>query len=111
VPAASARDRKAALATLEKAELVYALTRYPRSEVLDRARDVETLREGLQAIRDAARELSAPRREELKIPWKQLEDPPEDDEALWALAKKIAPVIIEELSPLVPKRSRTRRGR
>ena len=41
--ALSVRDKKALLALVEKAQLVYLLTRYPKKQVLDDPTDVEKL--------------------------------------------------------------------
>ena len=57
--ALTARDRAATLAILENAQWVYALGRYPKKQVLDDAVDVRMLRERVEAMRNAAGQLSA----------------------------------------------------
>jgi hypothetical protein len=57
--AVSARDKKALLALLEQAQLVYLLTRLPKKQVLDDPKDVARLEDGLAAMRATARDLSA----------------------------------------------------
>jgi hypothetical protein len=45
VPALTARDRAAVLAILENAQWVYALSRYPKKQVLDDQVDMKMLRD------------------------------------------------------------------
>jgi hypothetical protein len=98
----SARDRAAALAILEHAQFVYALGRYPKKQVLDDPVDVKTLRDRVEAMRVAARELTAAQKKRVDVPWHELEDETDDaSEALWKVAKKITPKIIVGLLPLV----------
>ena len=97
----TADDRKAAIAVLEQAQFVFALSRYPKKQVLDDPRDVRALRERLEAMREAARRLSAEQRRRLSVPWEQLDDLDSGSEAVWTAAKKVTPKIIAELTPLV----------
>jgi hypothetical protein len=100
--ALSPRDTKAVLALLEKAQLVYLLTRYPRKQVLDDPADVERLETGLADMRAAAKELSAKIREEhALIQWDELAKKPETPELAWRVAKRVAPTVVRELVPLV----------
>jgi hypothetical protein len=87
---------------LEHAQWVYALGRYPRKQVLDDPVDLRMLRERVGAMRKAAGELSAAQKKKLDIPWARLEeDPDETPEMLWAVAKKVVPMLIAEMRPLV----------
>jgi hypothetical protein len=100
--AASARDTKALLALIEKAQLVYLLTRYPRKQVLDDPADVERLVAGLSDMRAAAKELSPKIREDHPlIQWDELAKKPDTPELAWRVAKRIAPTVVRELVPLV----------
>jgi hypothetical protein len=102
VAALSAGDRKAALAILENAQWVYALSRYPKKQVLDDPVDVRMLRDRVIATRKAAGDLSAAQRKKLDIPWGTLDDEADESpDALWNVAKKVTPKIIAELRPLV----------
>ena len=69
--------------------------------MLDDPRDVRALRERLEAMREAARGLSAEQRRTLDVPWEQLDDLDSGSEAVWKAAKKVTPKIIAELTPLV----------
>ena len=98
----STSDRKAALAILENAQWVYALGRYPKKQVLDDPVDVKMLRDRVEAMRRAARELSAAQKKKLEVPWDKVdEEADEAPDALWAMAKKVTPKLIAELRPLV----------
>ena len=97
----TADDRKAAIAVLEQAQFVFALSRYPKKQVLDDPRDVRALRERLEAMRQAARGLSAEQRKKLGVPWEQLDDLDSGSEAVWTAAKKVTPKILAELTPLI----------
>jgi hypothetical protein len=102
VAALSSSDRKAALAILENAQWVYALSRYPKKQVLDDAVDVRMLRDRVAATRTAARSLSAAQKKKLDVPWDKLDDEGDDEpDALWDVAKKVTPKIIASLRPLV----------
>jgi hypothetical protein len=97
----SAGDRRAILALLEPAQLVYGLTLLPKKSVLDDPHDVELLRQRLQAMRTAADGISKGVRESTKVPWLLLLDERDSPNELWATAKKVTPKILSELSPLV----------
>jgi hypothetical protein len=98
----TARDRKAALAILENAQWVYALGRYPKKQVLDDPVDVKMLRDRVEAMRRATRELSTAQKKKVDVPWDKVEADADDaPEALWAMAKKFTPKVIAELRPLV----------
>ncbi|MGH2471355.1 MAG: hypothetical protein ACRDG6_02990 [Candidatus Limnocylindria bacterium] len=97
----TARDRAAALAILENAQWVYALGRYPKKQVLDDPVDVRMLRDRVEAMRKAARDLNAAQKKKVDVPWDKVEDTDESPEALWAMAKKVTPKLIAELRPLV----------
>jgi hypothetical protein len=97
----SARDRKAVLALLEPAQLVYGLTRLPRKSALGDPADVQLLRQRLAAMRAAASELSKEVRDRTKVPWLLLLDDRDSPDQLWVTAKKVTPKLIAELSPLV----------
>jgi hypothetical protein len=95
------RDRRAALAVLENAQFVYALSRYPKKQVLDDPVDVRALRERLEAMRKAIGELSAAQRKEVDVPLRELDDIDSGTEAVWRAAKRVTPKVIAKLSPLV----------
>jgi hypothetical protein len=100
--ALSARDKKPVLALIEKAQLVYLLTRYPKKQVLDDAGDVAKLENGLTDMRAAARELSAKIRDEhALVRWDELAKEPESAELAWRVAKRVTPTVIRELMPLL----------
>ncbi|TMF23137.1 MAG: hypothetical protein E6I28_13550 [Chloroflexi bacterium] len=94
-------DLKAALEILRNAQFVYGLSRYPKKQVLDDPIDVKTLRGRLEAMRAAAKGLSAAQREKLDVPWADLEAIDSGTEAVWKAAKRATPKIIAELTPLV----------
>lgn len=97
----SARDRRAILALLEPAQLVYGLTLLPKKSVLDDPRDVDLLRQRLAAMRAAAEGVSKAVRESTTVPWLLLLDDRESPDELWSTAKKVTPKVLSELSPLV----------
>ena len=98
----TARDKKALLALIEKAQLVYLLTRYPKKQVLDDAGDVSKLETGLAEMRTAAKELSAKIRDDhALVRWDELAKEPESAELAWSVAKRVTPTVIRELMPLL----------
>jgi hypothetical protein len=98
----SARDKKALLALIEKAQLVYLLTRYPKKQVLDDAGDVGKLETGLADMRVAATELSAKIRDDhALVRWDELDKKPDSPDLLWRVAKRVTPTVIRELMPLL----------
>lgn len=100
--AVSARDKKALLALLEQAQLVYLLTRLPKKQVLDDAKDVARLEEGLAGMRAAARDLSASLRESHGgVQWDELAAKPDNPDLLWRRAKRLGPQVIRQLRPLL----------
>jgi hypothetical protein len=102
VPTLTARDRAATLAILENAQWVYALSRYPKKEVLDDEIDVKMLRDRIAAMRKAAHDLSPAQRKKVDVPWTRLEDDPDETpDMLWTVAKKVTPKVLAELRPLV----------
>jgi hypothetical protein len=102
VPGLTAKDRAATIAVLENAQWVYALSRYPKKQVLDDEIDVKMLRDRIAAMRKAAQGLSLAQRKKVDIPWGRLEeDPDETPDMLWTVAKKVTPKVLAELRPLV----------
>ena len=102
MPSLTARDRAAILAVLENAQWVYALTRYPKKQVLGDAVDMKMLRDRIGAMRRAAQDLSEAQRKKLDVPWARLEeDPDETPDMLWTVAKKVTPKVLSEMRPLV----------
>ena len=102
VPGLTSRDRAATLAILENAQWVYALSRYPKKQVLGDEIDLKMLRERIGAMRKAAQELSPAQRKKVDIAWGRLEeDPDETPDMLWVVAKKVVPTVLSELRPLV----------
>jgi len=101
VLAISDKDREAVLKVLRNAQFVYGLSRYPKKQVLDDPADVMALRERLEAMRAAAKGLSAAQRAKLDVPWADLEAIDSGTEAVWKAAKRATPKIIAELTPLV----------
>lgn len=100
--AVSARDKKALLALLEQAQLVYLLTRLPKKQVLDDAKDVARLEQGLAGMRAAARDLSASLRENHGgVQWDELAEKPDNPDLLWRRAKRLGPQVIRQLRPLL----------
>ena len=102
VPGLTSRDRAATLAILENAQWVYALSRYPKKQVLADEIDLKMLRDRIGAMRKAALELSPAQRKKLDVPWGRLEDDPDETpDMLWTVAKKVTPKVLSELRPLV----------
>ncbi len=100
--AVSARDKKALLALIEHAQLVYLLTRYPKKQVLDDAADVRRLDEGLAAMRVAANDLSASLRDAHgAVPWDELAKKPDSADLAWRKGKRLAPTVLREFVPLL----------
>jgi hypothetical protein len=100
--ALTARDRTVSLAILENAQWVYALSRYPKKQVLHDPVDLKMLRDRVGAMRQASRGLSAAQKKKLDVPWDTVdEEADERPDALWAMAKKVIPKIMAELRPLV----------
>jgi hypothetical protein len=100
--ALAARDKKTLLTLIEKAQLVYLLSRYPKKQVLDDSADAARLEDGLEGMRLAAREL--PERikaDHALIPWDELAKKPDSVELAWRRAKRVAPTMIRELAPLL----------
>ena len=98
----STRDKKALLALIEKAQLVYLLTRYPKKQVLDDAGDVAKLENGLADMRAAAKDLSAKIRDDhALVRWDELAKTPDSPELAWRVAKRVTPTVIRELMPLL----------
>jgi hypothetical protein len=96
------RDKKALLALIEHAQPVYLLTRYPKKQVLEDKADVRRLQDGLEGMRDAAKALPAALKERhAMIPWDELAHEPDSDDLLWRRAKRIAPTVLRELTPLL----------
>ena len=96
------RDKKALLALIEHAQPVFLLTRYPKKQVLDDPVDVKRLANGLAGMRAAAKALPAALRERhAMIPWDELAQTPDSQDLLWRRAKRIAPTVIRELTPLL----------
>src|SRR5205814_7653055 len=91
VTALSARDRKAALHVLQAAQVAYALSRFPKKQVLDGADDQKRLRDSITATRAAAADLSAALRDRTDIKWQDLIAGADDDEAAWRIAKRVIP--------------------
>src|SRR5256712_10065356 len=92
--ALSASDRRATLEVLRSAQFVYGLSRYPKKQVLDDPADVKALRERLQAMRAAAKGLSAAPRANLDVPSADLEAIDSRSEAVWNAAKRATAQII-----------------
>jgi hypothetical protein len=100
--AVSPRDKKALLALLEQAQLVYLLTRLPKKQVLDDAKDVARLENGLAAMRAAARELSPSLREtHTGVQWDELAEKPDSPDLLWRRGKRLGPQVLRQLRPLL----------
>ena len=100
--ALAGRDKKALLALIEHAQPVYLLTRYPKKQVLDEPADMKRLADGLEGMRAAAKALPAALKERhAMIPWDELAQRPDSEDLLWRRAKRIAPTVIRELTPLL----------
>lgn len=100
--AISARDKKAVLTLLEQAQLIYLLTRLPKKQVVDDAKDLARLEDGLAAMRAAARDLSASLRDtHTGVQWDELAATPDSPDLLWRRAKRVGPQVLRQLRPLV----------
>jgi hypothetical protein len=100
--AVSARDKKPLLTLLEKAQLVYLLTRLPKRQVLDDPEDIARLEDGLAGMRAAARDLSASLRDtQTAVQWDELAAKPDSPELLWRRAKRVGPQVLRVLRPLL----------
>ena len=96
------RDKKALLALVEHAQVVYLLTRYPKKQVLDDEGDAKRLEDGLAGMRDAAKDLSASLRERTTgVQWDELAKKPDTSDLAWRKAKHLAPEALRELMPLL----------
>jgi len=100
--AVAARDKKALLALLEKAQLVYLLTLYPKKQVLGDEKDAERLEQGLADMRSAADDLSGSLRDaHAGVVWDELAKKPDTADLAWRRAKRVAPSVLRELVPLL----------
>jgi hypothetical protein len=95
------RDRKAVLRLLQAAQVAYALSRFPKKQVLDGADDRKRLRDSIAETRAASADLSAALRDRTSIKWKDLVADAVDDEAAWRVAKRVVPSLFAELRPLL----------
>jgi len=95
----SPRDRKAVLQLLQAAQVAYALSRFPKKQVLDGADDQKRLHDSIAATRAAAADLSTALRDRTSISWKDLVAEAGDDEAAWRIAKRVVPSLFVELRP------------
>jgi hypothetical protein len=87
---------------IEHAQPVFLLTRYPKKQVLDDRADVQRLQDGLAGMRAAAKALpTALKERHAIIPWDELAQTPDSEDLLWRRAKRIAPTVIRELTPLL----------
>ncbi len=100
--ALSTRDKQVLLRLLENSQLVYLLSRYPKRQVLDDAKDVARLEDGLAKMRTAAKDISASLRERHPaVRWDEIADRPDSVELAWLRAKRVAPTVLRELTPLL----------
>jgi len=100
--ALSARDKKALLALVEQAQLVYLFTRYPKRQELDDAGDVKKLEDGLAGMRDTAKDISSATKERASaVAWDELEKTADTPDLAWRKAKRFAPTVLRELVPLL----------
>jgi hypothetical protein len=97
----SPRDRRAVLRLLQAAQVAYALSRFPKKQVLDGADDQKRLRDSIAETRAASADLSAALRDRTSIKWKDLVGDTEDDEAAWRIAKRVVPTLFAELRPML----------
>jgi hypothetical protein len=95
------RDRKAVLRLLQAAQVAYALSRFPKKQVLDGADDQTRLHDSIGATRTAVADLSAALRDRTSIKWKDLVAEAHDDEAAWRIAKRVIPSLFAKLRPLL----------
>jgi len=87
---------------LENAQFLYALSRFPKRQVLGDPIEVKKVRDRLYTLNMAARELSATQRKTVDVPWEQLADErTATPDGLWTAVKKVTPKLIAELMPLV----------
>ncbi|HEV2251514.1 MAG TPA: hypothetical protein VGT60_13515 [Candidatus Limnocylindria bacterium] len=101
MPDLSSRDRAAVLKLLQAAQVAYALSRFPKKQVLDGAADQKRLRDSIAATRAAAADLSAALRDRTDVKWTDLIADAGDDEAAWTIAKRVVPSLFTELRPLL----------
>lgn len=94
-------DRKPLLELLGNAQFVYALSRNTKAQVISDPKQVKALRERLEAMREAARDLTSVQRAGLDKELALLEDTDSGTEAVWKAAKRATPKIIDHLVPLV----------
>ena len=98
----SARDKKTLLTLLEKAQLVYLLTRLPKKQVLDDPKDVARLEEALDGMRTAAGDLSASLRDtHTAVQWDELALKPDSADLLWRRSKRVGPQVLRVMRPLL----------
>jgi len=86
---------------LQAAQVAYALSRFPKKQVLDGADDQKRLHDSIAATRAAAADLSAALRDRTSVKWKELVAEAGDDEASWRIAKRVVPSLFAELRPLL----------
>jgi hypothetical protein len=100
--AVSARDKKALLALIEQAQLVYLLSRLPKKQVLDDAGDVKKLADGLAGMRAAAKDVSSATKERASaVAWDELDKTADTPDLAWRKAKRLAPTVLRELVPML----------
>ena len=100
--ALTARDKKTLLTLIEKSQLVYLLSRYPKKQVLDDAADAARLEDGLEGMRLAAKDIPGRIKESHAIiPWDELAKKPDTVELAWRRAKRVSPTVIREMAPLL----------
>src|SRR2546426_12248749 len=97
----SDNDRKAVLEVLRNAQFVYGLSQYPKKQVLDDPVDVKALRERLQAMRAAAKSMSAAQRDKLDGPWADREAIDCGTQGAWKAAQRGKAKILGHPSPLI----------
>lgn len=97
----SSRDRKAVLRLLQAAQVAYALSRFPKKQVLDGADDQNRLRDSITATRAAAPDISTALRDRTEIKWREIIADTDDHEAAWRIAKRLVPQLFAELRPLL----------
>lgn len=101
MPELEARERKTVLRLLQAAQGAYALSRFPKRQVLADPVDRKGLRDSIEKTRALSAELSAALRERTAIKWKDLTGDADDDEAAWRIAKRVVPTLFAELGPFV----------
>jgi hypothetical protein len=98
--AATAADRRSALALVRAAQLVYALSLDNKQTVIRKPRDVASLREHVGTMKSAARELSSAfRKRHTDVPWDALDDAGDEPNDLWTVAKRLSPKFLRALTP------------